>query len=226
MRIIVKTFLVALAIHITTGCATNRGIIDISNEVSVNPKEGQAVKFVRVTDKREFQLKPPQANIPSLKNGEINDSSITERAIARKRNSYGKALGDILLPEGKTVMDVVENRLSMGFRNNGYKVFSKGDEGYDAAIPIEVDINNFWGWFSPGFWAIGINFKTSIRVTAPVKEFSEGIEFDSEVQERFQTASGSNWQKVIKHSLAELNDDIEAEIQRIEASNKASQGDS
>ncbi|MDA7618184.1 hypothetical protein N8703_02670 [Verrucomicrobia bacterium] len=104
-----------------------------------------------VTDKREFQLKPPPANIPSLKNGEIEDSSIPERAIARKPNSYGKALGDILLPEGKTVMDVVENCLSMGFKENGYKVFSKGDEGYDAAIPIEVDINNFWVGLAPAF---------------------------------------------------------------------------
>lgn len=225
MRTIVKSLLVAIAVLITTGCATNRGVIDISNEISVNPEEGQAVKFVRVTDKRKFELKPPQANIPSLKNGEINESSITERAIARKRNTYGKALGDILLPEGKTVMDVVENRLSVGFRQNGYKVLSKGDEGYDVAIPIEVDINNFWGWFSPGFWSIGINFKTSIIVTAPVDEFSKGIEFDSEVQERFQTGSGGNWQKVINLSLAELNDDIETEIRRIEASNKASQGD-
>jgi len=122
-------------------------------------------------------------------------------------------------------MDVVENRLSVGFRENGYKVLSKADEGYDVAIPIEVDINNFWGWFSPGFWSIGINFKTSIRVTAPVNEFSEGVELDSEVQERFQTASGRNWQKVINLSLAELNDDIEAEIKRIKASNKASQSD-
>ncbi len=224
MRTIVKSLLVAIAVLITTGCATNRGVIDISNEISVNPEKGQAVKFVRVTDKRKFQLKPPQANIPSLKNGEINDSSITERAIARKRNSYGKALGDILLPEGKTVMDVVENRLSVGFRQNGYKVLSKGDAGYDVAIPIEVDINNFWGWFSPGFWSIGINFKTSIIVTAPVDQFSKGIEFDSEVQERFQTASGGNWQKVINLSLAELNDDIEAEIRRIETSNRVAEG--
>jgi len=220
MRTVIKSLPVALAILITTGCALGRGVIDISNEISVNPEKGQAVKLLRVTDKREFQLKPSQANIPSLNHRDIKDSSITERAIARKQNSAGKALGDILLPEDKTVMDVVENRLSVSFRENGYKVLSKGDEGYDVAIPIEVDINNFWGWINPGSWTIGINFKTSIRVTAPVNQFSEGIEFDSEVQERFTSASDSNWQKVIDLSLAELNDDIEAEIQRIEAFNK------
>ncbi|MDY0206991.1 MAG: hypothetical protein RBR82_10260 [Pseudomonas sp.] len=221
MRKVIGFFIIALAIAITTGCATNRGIVDIPYESSMNPDEGQVVKFIRITDKRDFQLKPSQANIPSLKNGEINDSAITERAIARKRNTYGKALGDILLPEGKTVMDVVESRLSAGFRDNGYKVLSRGDDGYNEALPIEVDIKDFWGWFSPGFWSIGINFKSSIIVTAPLNEFSRGVEFNSEVQERFQAASGSNWQKVINRSLAELNNDIRAGIQRIEMSNKA-----
>jgi len=208
-----------------TGCATSRGVIDIADEVSANPVDGLLVKFVRVTDKRNFQLKPKQAEIPSLKNGEINDSSITERAIARKRNTFGQALGDILLPEGKTVMVVVENRLTEGFRENGYRVLTPDDRDYDKATPIEVDINKFWGWSSPGFWSLGINFKTSIVVTAPVSGFSQGVEFDSEVQERFQIASGSNWQTVINLSLRELNKDIEAEIQKIKVLNKAIQVD-
>ena len=220
MRTGMKFLFATMMLVVATGCATNRGIIDITDEVSVNPDKGQAIKFVRVTDKRDFQLEPPQADIPSLKNGEIDDPAITERAIARKRNTYGKALGDILLPEGRTVMDVVENRLSEGFRENGYKVLTGKDDGYDNAIPIEVDIQNFWGWFSPGFWSLGINFKTSIVVTAPVNGFSEGVEFDSEVQKRFQTASGSNWQTVINLSLAELNKDIKAEITDIKASNE------
>ncbi len=221
MKNVVKPLLVLLAIFITAGCSTSRGIIDISKETSANPQQGQAVKFVRMTDKRVFKLNPRQADIPSLKNGEIKDISITERAIARKRNGYGKALGDILLPEGKTVMDVVENRLSTGFRKNGYKVLNEGDEGYDVAVPIEVDINQFWGWFSPGFWSIGLNFKTSIIVTAPVAEFSKGVEFDSAVEERYQAATTNNWQEVINLSLAELNADIAAEIEKIKLANKS-----
>lgn len=220
MKTIIKLSLVTLMLMIATGCATSRGVLDIPDEASANPDEGQSVKFVRVTDKREFQLKPPQADIPSLKNGEINDPAITERAIARKRNTYGQALGDILLPEGRTVMDVVENRLSEGFKENGYRVLRDSEDGYDTAVPIEVDIKRFWGWFSPGFWSLGINFKTSIIVTAPVKGFSDGVEFDSEVQKRFQTASGKNWQQVIDLSLVELNNDIEMEIEKIKVSDK------
>ena len=76
-----------------------------------NPSTGDAIKFVRVSDLRQFQIDPPQPDISSLMNDEIDDPLITSRAIARKRNSYGMALGDILLPEGKTVMKLVEAAL-------------------------------------------------------------------------------------------------------------------
>jgi len=161
----------SIALMVMVGCASSRGIIDIEDSAVVNPSQGLELKFIRVTDKREFQLKPKQASIPSLKNGEIHDPEITSRAIARKRNSYGQALGDILLPEGRTVVEVVENHLSNGFRENGYRVLSPGESNYENAIPLEVDINNFWGWFSPGFWSIGLNFQTAIVVSAPMKEF-------------------------------------------------------
>ena len=208
-----KTILTAIIIMYISGCATNRAVLDINNNESVNPAQGQAIKFVRITDNRDFQIKPSEANIPSLKNNEINDSNITSRAIARKRNGYGKALGDILLPENKTVMNVVENLLAKGFRDSGYRVLSVGDDNYNTAIPVEVDIAKFWGWFSPGFWSIGLNFQTLIKVTAPINEFQQGIEFDSDVQKRFQTARESNWKTVIDLSLDELNKDIQKEIQ-------------
>lgn len=221
MKNLIRITATTILLIIATGCATSRGIVDIEYDVSANPTEGEALKIVRVTDQRKFQIDPKQADIPSLKNDEINDPGITSRAIARKRNTYGKALGDILLPEGKTVMDVVENRLSKGFRENGHRVLSAGEVDYEKAIPIEIDINKFWGWFSPGFWSLGLNFQTSIVVTAPVSAFEEGIEFDSKVEERFQTATGSNWQTVINLYLDELNKDIEREIQSIQASNQS-----
>ena len=89
MQNIIKSTVTTILLIIMTGCATNRGEIDIKDIVSTNPSSGKALKFVRVTDKRDFQIKPKLANIPSLKNDEINDTSITARAIARKRNTFG-----------------------------------------------------------------------------------------------------------------------------------------
>ncbi len=210
-----KLLVMLVLVGIFSGCATNRGIIELNEEVSSNPETGTAIKFVRVSDKRVFQVSPPQANIPSLKYDEdINKPEIKSRAIARKRNAYGKALGDILLPEGKTIMGLVESNLSKGLRQSGYRVVSKEDQDFKEATPVEVDIDKFWGWFSPGFWSIGINFETSIVVTAPAGDFKDGMEFDSKVQKRFQTAAEGNWLETINAAMDVLYKDIASEIDK------------
>ena len=77
------------------GCATSRSVVDIATPAVANGN-GQKV-FISVLDERRFELKPQVPEIPSLKEGEITDKSITERAIARKRNGYGMGLGDVKL---------------------------------------------------------------------------------------------------------------------------------
>ncbi|WP_397444433.1 hypothetical protein [Pseudomonas chlororaphis] len=73
------------------GCATSRSVVDIdgSEVASGNGQKG----VINVLDERRFEADPRSADIPSLKNGEINDKAITERAIARKRSGYGMGLG-------------------------------------------------------------------------------------------------------------------------------------
>jgi hypothetical protein len=39
--------------------------------------------------------------------------------VARKRNGWGKVLGDILLPEGRTVSDLVEEVVAKAFIESG-----------------------------------------------------------------------------------------------------------
>lgn len=208
MKNILGKLLLIFTVIVASGCATSRGVLDIPEEVSENPATGPAIKFVRVSDVRQFQTNPPRPDIPSLKNNEIDDSSITSRAIARKRNTYGKALGDILLPEDQTVTLLVESSLAKGFRENGYRVIAPGNPGFEDAVPIEVDIEKFWGWFQPGFWSIKLHFQTLIRVSGPLGPFADGEEFDSDVEKSFQTAGGANWRSTIRASLDELNNDI------------------
>lgn len=212
MNLFYRACILLITLTMMVGCATNRGVIEIQDVPVANPSQGVGLKFSRISDNRAFELKPAQASTPSLKNGEIEDTEITSRAIARKRNGYGMALGDILLPEGRTVAEVVQNRLTKGFQENGYRVLTPGDANYDSAIPLDVDINKFWGWMSPGFLSIGLNFQTAIDVTAPIKGLENSIEVDSEVQKRFQTAAGRNWKTVIDLSLDELSADILKEL--------------
>ncbi len=45
-RIVQKTLILA-AMIVVSGCATSRGVLDVSQEVAENPVTGEAVKFVR-----------------------------------------------------------------------------------------------------------------------------------------------------------------------------------
>ena len=58
------------------GCATSRGILEVPLIAGDNPIQGREVKIVRVTDRRTFQLKPPDPSIPSLKDGQIDNPAI------------------------------------------------------------------------------------------------------------------------------------------------------
>ena len=205
MKKIGHSILIAAVFVLVTGCATTRGVLEVTSAESVNPDSGQAVKIVSVQDLREFQINPRQADIPSLKNNEINDRSITSRAIARKRNSFGKAMGDILLPEDQTVMDLVASSLARGLRESGYRVLDEADPDFASAAPLEVTIETFWGWFQPGFWQLKLHFETGITVTGPIEPFAAGKSFASDVEKGFQVANTSNWLETINASLDELN---------------------
>jgi len=206
------TLLILPMLVVLSGCATSRGVLDITQEETVNPESGEAVKIVRVSDNRQFQIDPPQPDIPSLKYDEINDPAITSRAIARKRNDFGMAIGDILLPENKTVARLVENSITRGFRESGYRVVSQNDSDFDEAIPIEVDIEKFWGWYNPGFWEIKFNFVSALRISGPVGSFVDGQEFGSQTQLGFQVGGSRKWLELIYTHLDALNEDITADL--------------
>ena len=138
---------------VLASCASNRGRLDVRVQQSpAAAANAVPLKIVAVTDKRVFQINPRQPSIPSLKHGEINNPAITKRAIARKRGGFGMAVGDILLPEGRTVEDVTRETLVKALTKKGYRVLKPGDPGYEDAPALSAEIHQFWSWFTPGFW--------------------------------------------------------------------------
>ncbi|MEX2497167.1 MAG: hypothetical protein WD448_13815 [Woeseia sp.] len=212
MKIILRNLFILVIVASASGCATNRGILGVSQTVVDNPDTGVSVAIVRVSDKRSFELDPRQADIPSLKNAEIHNEWITSRAIARKRNSFGKAIGDILLPEGDTVTELVKDTVANAFRKSGYRVIDGADPAFANAVPIEVDINEFWAWMQPGFWQITLHHRASIALSGPLDALTGTNDVRSEVTEGFQTASGGNWAKTIDAGLAQLSSNISSAV--------------
>jgi hypothetical protein len=88
--------------------------------------------------------------MPSLQNpGEVNSGAITSRAIGRQRGGEGKALGNVLLPDGRTVELVVREAVTKALAELGYAVVDVRSPQFEKAFPMQVDIEQFWTWFTP-----------------------------------------------------------------------------
>jgi hypothetical protein len=203
---------VGLAV-LASGCATSRGVLDVRVPVPSNAASGTPVKVTRVTDRRIFELKPNKPSIPSLKDGEINNKAITSRAIARKRNTYGMALGDILLPEGQTVERLVKDALIRSFRESGYRVVDESDGAYGVATPIEADIDQFWGWVNPGFFTVDVDFDSRLRITGDVPGFRDSAEpVTGKARTSGMAAGSETWLKTTNEGIEALVKNIKQRL--------------
>ncbi|HUJ18568.1 MAG TPA: flagellar biosynthesis protein [Nitrospirota bacterium] len=193
------------------GCATSRGILDVRVDVPENPSSGKAVSIVRVVDNRHFEEAPRDASIPSLKDRDIGNRALTSRAIARKRNTYGKALGDVLLPEGRTVEGLVKEALTRSFREAGYRVVDNAG-GSGEGAPIEAEIEQLWGWITPGFWSASLQFEAKVRIKGDVQPFQEGKTVRGYVLLHTQGAGSGQWLNTFNKGLDSLVQEVKNEL--------------
>jgi hypothetical protein len=187
------------------GCASSRGTLDYTPPPSQNLGAGPPVRIASVVDARSFQVNPPDPSTPSLKNGEIEDHSITSRAIARKRNGFGKAIGDILLPEGRSVVELARAAVERGMREGGYRILVESDPGYAEAAPIEVEIRKLWMWISPGFWAMHLEFQAAIALKGPIGPLGVAPEVPGYVRLATQAATTGAWTNTLRAGLESFN---------------------
>lgn len=198
------------------GCATSRSVLAVNTAPqyqTANPEVGQAVKL-NVVDARAFELRPATPDIPSLKNGEIGNTAITSRAIARKRNGYGKALGDVLLPEGQTVALVVGNAIAEGFKGAGYRIVVAGDPAYDSAVSVDATINQYWSWVDMGFWALTLNCRVDVTLTSSLSGLEQGLTTLVAPSKQAGAAFESDWQDIATTGLNELTREIIQKLPR------------
>jgi hypothetical protein len=161
--------------------------------------DGPKVFIRSVEDMRVFEDRPSKPSIPSLGYGgkvETVPEGIKARAIARKRNSYGMAMGDILLPEGQTVAGAVHGSLKTALVRAGYTVVSDETEAGADGRTLDVDIERFWAWFTPGMWKISLDawISTPIKINRGGTLHEMVIEADSQL--KGGSASAKAWRKV------------------------------
>jgi hypothetical protein len=197
-------FFLSLVTLILGGCATSRSIVDVSVPLGPNPANGKAVKIVQVTDGRKFEVSPRTQSIPSLNEEEIKDSKITSRAIGRKRNGYGKAMGDFQLPEQRTVQDVVREAMTKALREKGYSVVEQGSASYQNALPLEADIGQLWTYMTPGMWSLTLEFETIVKIRGNVFPTSKEEQIRGYAQMSTQIGSESNYVETMQNGIEDF----------------------
>jgi hypothetical protein len=195
-----------------SGCAVNRGVLDIRVPERQNPASGTTVAITRVTDKRVFEAASANPSTPSVMGGQIGNPAITARAIARKRNTYGQALGDILLPEGRTVEDLIRKAMTNAFRDAGYRVLESSTASSETCIPVEAEVEQFWSWVTPGFWAIALECETKVKITGNVPPFQNGSLVRGYVQMRSQAAGSAQWQNTINKGIEAFAEELRKQL--------------
>lgn len=200
--------ILTLGLLITTlsGCATSRGLIQVPTPH--NPTSYQEVAnskkvvIALVEDDRTFEDKPATADIPSLKDGLAKATEADKaKAVARKRNGYGKALGDILL-EKETVSELLQKRTTLALERSGYVVLENNETNRaNADFVLNIKINKFWSWFQPGFASIKIHSEIDTDISNTKNLAAEPVHVYSKVVKSAQVANGTKWIENIDNVL-------------------------
>ena len=207
------------------GCATSRSEVALHSPTVVAPSAGtnaeqRVVVIGAITDERTFEEAPSDPSTPSLGFGGSDkaDADVKSRAIGRKRNGYGKALGDVLLQPGHTVESEIKENLTAAFMQAGYQVKDQADAG-PSALVVDVHIKQFWSWFTPGFWAVTLS--SNIATDLAFKGAQAPIVVSSHVEDKHAAATESDWIQITDKGLDAYRADVVHRMQGSEGANLA-----
>ena len=210
-----KTLLWILACAwLAAGCAASRSTFDVP--VTQAPPSFSAKGFVKLTeikDVRRFEAAPGNPSVPSLQNPQdIGNGAITSRAIARKRGGFGQAMADILLPEGRSVQQIVREAATRALNESGYAVVDENSPQSAKAQPLQIDIQQFWAWFSPGFAQISLEFEGIVALKGEALTGGKEARVRGYSIHKGMIATDSEWQEVVRLGVADLVEKMKASI--------------
>lgn len=221
MKNIIKSIFLLFATGlILTGCATSRGELDLSGAMSnknVSSLTAKTVIIDKYTDNRVFATNADSPDKPTYDPSKGLDDETKSKIIARKRNGFGKALGDIVLANGLTSEKLIKNIVSQAFVESGYRIVTEDPDG--KAVHVDIVVDKFWGWFRPGFWTISVYANTELTLEMKHDLKSEKIHVFDAKRRRSMAATGGLWQDVFYKNLYDVRKNIEEKIQNSELLN-------
>lgn len=196
------------------GCATSRSVLDVPSPGTekLAPSNGKEVYINSAVDKRIFEIAPSEPSTPSLDPSEDQSDAIKRRSVGRKRNTFGKALGDILLKEGQTVETLTNASIRQALIEKGYRVADSKDKISSNTYIVDADIEKFWSWMNPGFAAITLSTEISTNLSIKSPDGTKKQVIAVKASDHYQTGMESNWIEVINKAIRAFIDDLKAKL--------------
>ena len=192
-----------------SACALGRDVVDITPPTITATDAKAFAKIVSVEDLRVFEAAPTDAGTPSLQDAkDITDKNITARALARKRGGFGAALGDIVLPEGKTVAGLIRSAAAKALRDKGYAVVDKDAPQYADALPLNIEIKEFWAWFAPGAFSVNLDFQSTLKLSGDALVGANPPPVSNHLHQDALAATDGTWADLIQRGLNDTSDKI------------------
>lgn len=203
------------ACAVLAGCATNRSEVKLGSPVAVvssgSVVTGKTAVIRLVRDERVFEQAPSDPSIPSLgfEGADRATAEVKARAIGRKRNGFGQAMGDVLLQNGQTVEGVVREHLAAALSQAGYRVVDAAAAEPSTMI-VEVHVKRFWAWLQPGFWALTMHTKISTDLVRAGE--ASPLDISVHATESRQIATESTWIEIVDKALKEYRAQVAAKF--------------
>ena len=155
-----------------------------------------------IVDSRLFENKPSDPSTPSI-DGDVNSVSAGERArfVGRQRNTYGHAMGDVQLSDNGTVTSKAKELVAEALARRGYTVGSSGTSA-------SVNVKRFWGWATPGFWAISIDAVVECSLTVGGKSLT----VEGKGHNNCQAATSGNWEQAYEEAFTDFLKKLESKL--------------
>ena len=87
-----------------------------------------------------------------------------------------------------------------------------GSPDYANAIPLGMDINQFWAWFTPGFLEVTADFRSSVTMTSDKLLQKSPVPVEGSAKYSTVAVGESTWKDVIERGVADLSKNMEGQI--------------
>ena len=191
-----------------SGCVVGTRNIDLAVPAYDSGQSASGTVYINtVTDNRVFEQQPSNPSTPSV-DGNLSSTPKAKLAtlIGRQRNGFGKAMGDVALPKGMTVEDKVRELLTQALASRGYEVV----DDKNAPNQISVDIEKFWGWFTPGMWAISFEANLQCNIDFAGPGAKRTFDVTGYGINKGQIASDENWQLAYQRAYENFLQNLDA----------------